>query len=152
MLGFIGVLFIFSPPARTSAGRYIPVAAAFASSVRDILASGTYRRLDGHPVLVFTGARGRYRAHRAFRLARGFASIVGFFLLAGFVNFCARFLLIESFRLARAAVVAPLKYTSLLWSAVLGYVIWGDLPTGWVWLGSAILVASGLWIAQTQRH
>ena len=74
------------------------------------------------------------------------------FLLAGFVNFCAHWLLIESYRLGRAAVVAPFKYTSLLWSAVLGYVIWGDLPGGWVWLGAAILIASGLWIARTERH
>jgi drug/metabolite transporter (DMT)-like permease len=73
------------------------------------------------------------------------------FLLAGAVNFCAHFLLIESYRLARAAVVAPFKYTSLIWSAVLGYLIWGDLPGAWVWAGSAILVVSGLWIAHTQK-
>jgi drug/metabolite transporter (DMT)-like permease len=34
---------------------------------------------------------------------------------------------------------------------VLGYVIWGDAPDAWVWVGSAILVASGLWIARAQK-
>jgi drug/metabolite transporter (DMT)-like permease len=47
--------------------------------------------------------------------------------------------------------VAPFRYTSLLWSAVLGYAIWGDVPHGWVWIGSAILIASGLWIAHSQK-
>ena len=73
------------------------------------------------------------------------------YLLGGFVNFCAQFLLIEAYRLSRAAVVAPFKYSSLLWAAVLGFAIWGDLPGGWVWAGAAILVVSGLWIARTER-
>jgi drug/metabolite transporter (DMT)-like permease len=75
----------------------------------------------------------------------------GWYLLAGAVNFCAHFLIIEALRMARAAVVAPFRYTSLLWSALLGYAIWGDVPGGWVWVGAAILVASGLWIARTQK-
>jgi drug/metabolite transporter (DMT)-like permease len=63
----------------------------------------------------------------------------------------AQFLLIESYRYSRAAVVAPFKYSSLIWAALLGYVIWGDIAGGNIWAGSAILVVSGIWIARTQR-
>ena len=75
----------------------------------------------------------------------------GWYLMAGAVNFAAHFLIIEALRLGRAAVVAPFRYTSLLWSAILGFAIWGDVPDRWVWIGSAILIASGLWIMQSQK-
>ncbi|RPI42672.1 MAG: DMT family transporter [Betaproteobacteria bacterium] len=155
LLGFVGMLFIIQPgSAEFSWALLIPVAAAFASSVRDILAR-ILARTDGSMAILFWSSLVLVLG-TALTAPFGWNAVSaaswGLFLLAGFVNFCAHFLIIEALRLARAAVVAPLKYTSLLWSAVLGYAIWGDMPNGWVWLGAAILVASGLWIAQTQRH
>ncbi len=154
-LGFVGVLIILRPGGTSfSLSLLIPVAAAFASSVRDILSRILARTESSISILFWSSLV--LMAGTALTAPFGWNSVSplgwALFLLAGFVNFCAHLLLIESFRLARAAVVAPFKYTSLLWSVVLGYLIWGDMPDGWIWLGSAILVASGLWIARAQRH
>jgi len=47
---------------------------------------------------------------------------------------------------ATVAVVAPFDYTHMIWAVVYGLVFWGYLP-GWrVWVGAAIIVASGLFI------
>jgi len=154
LLGFVGVLFIIRPGTDDfSWALLVPVAAAFASSMRDML-SRLLARTDSSISILFwsslvmvTGA--------AFSAAFGWVQVSAtqalLYLLGGFVNFCAQFLLIEAYRLSRAAVVAPFKYSSLLWATVLGFVIWGDLPGGWVWAGAAILVVSGLWIARTER-
>ena len=41
------------------------------------------------------------------------------------------------------SVIAPFEYTSLVWSFLLGALIWGDVPRGAVFLGAALIVAAG---------
>jgi len=53
---------------------------------------------------------------------------------------------IRAFRAASVGVVAPFEYTELLWTALIGYVVWNELPTAHVWAGAAVVVASGLYI------
>jgi drug/metabolite transporter (DMT)-like permease len=64
----------------------------------------------------------------------------------------AHILLTESYRLAPASVVAPYDYTSMIWAFLLGYVIFGELPTLFVLLGAAIIVAAGLLVLWRERH
>jgi drug/metabolite transporter (DMT)-like permease len=154
LLGFAGVLCIIRPgTADFSWALLIPVAAAFASSMRDML-SRILARTDSSISILFWSSL-VMMAGAALSAPLGWTEVglaaALLFLLGGFVNFCAQFLLIEAYRFSRAAVVAPFKYSSLLWSAVLGFAIWGDLPGGWVWAGAAVLVVSGLWIAQTEK-
>ena len=51
--------------------------------------------------------------------------------------------------------VSPFYYLMLVWALVIGYVVWGDVPTIGLMIGSAIVVASGLFLlwheAQRQR-
>ena len=53
---------------------------------------------------------------------------------------------IAAFTLASGAIVAPIRYVSVVWAAVLGYAIWDDVPDARVILGAAIIVAAGLYI------
>ncbi len=48
--------------------------------------------------------------------------------------------------LAPPSAVVPLNYLSLVWATILGFAIWGDVPTSSLLLGSAIVAASGLYI------
>ena len=45
-----------------------------------------------------------------------------------------------------ASVVAPFNYGHLIFSAVLGFVIFGYFPDLWAWIGAGLIVASGLYI------
>ena len=54
--------------------------------------------------------------------------------------------------LAPASAVAPFLYLSLIWASVLGFLIWGEVPTIAVAVGSAIVVASGLFIVWRERQ
>jgi drug/metabolite transporter (DMT)-like permease len=44
-------------------------------------------------------------------------------------------------------VLAPLQYTGLLWAAILGWLIWDDIPTLPIVIGNAIIIGSGLYVA-----
>jgi drug/metabolite transporter (DMT)-like permease len=45
---------------------------------------------------------------------------------------------------APASIVSPFHYVQLVWASALGYLVFGDVPSAWTWLGAAIIVASGL--------
>lgn len=60
--------------------------------------------------------------------------------LAGF----AQFTLFEGMKRAPASVIAPFEYTALVWSFLLGYLIWNDLPRSEVFIGAAMIVGAGL--------
>jgi drug/metabolite transporter (DMT)-like permease len=52
----------------------------------------------------------------------------------------------QAFRFAPAAVAAPFSYLSMIWSLLLGYVVWGDVPTVGLIAGASVVAASGLYI------
>lgn len=68
-----------------------------------------------------------------------------FILMAsiGTLGAVAQFLLIEGIKRAPASVVSPLEFTALVWSFVLGYVIWGDVPAINVFGGAGLILVSG---------
>lgn len=55
-------------------------------------------------------------------------------------------LITQAFRLAPAAIVAPFEYTALIWASVLGWLVWGDIPELWIYVGAAVIIASGIYI------
>lgn len=55
-------------------------------------------------------------------------------------------LITQAFRFAPAAVVAPFDYTALLWAALIGWLVWNEIPDFATWIGAAIIIASGLFI------
>lgn len=74
------------------------------------------------------------------------------FILAwlGFLGTMGHYLLFKAFELAPASMLAPFNYTSILWSLLLGYVIFGDLPDEWTIAGVVIIISSGLYITQRE--
>lgn len=51
---------------------------------------------------------------------------------------------------ARAAVIAPLHYTQLIWITLLGWLVFKEWPGPHVWLGAGIIILSGLWLMRAQ--
>jgi len=64
----------------------------------------------------------------------------------GLLGALAQYLLIEAIRRAPASVVSPLEFSALVWSFVLGYLIWADIPGLNVFGGAALIMASGAFI------
>jgi drug/metabolite transporter (DMT)-like permease len=52
----------------------------------------------------------------------------------------------RALHLAPASAVAPFFYLSLVWASILGFAIWGDVPTISLVIGSVVVVASGLFL------
>ncbi len=74
------------------------------------------------------------------------------FLAAGVLGIGATAFITLAFRFAPAAIAAPFDYTAMLWAVLLGWWFWGELPDLWVWVGSALIMGSGLAIAYHDRR
>lgn len=68
------------------------------------------------------------------------------FLLLGVMGFVGHFCLIKSLRVAPASVVSPFTYSTLIWATGFSYFLFAELPDKWVFIGAAIIIASGLYI------
>lgn len=67
-------------------------------------------------------------------------------MVAGFCGGIAQILLTESYRYADMSTIAPFEYTSILLGIVIGYFLFGDVPTATMLAGTAIVVGAGIFI------
>jgi drug/metabolite transporter (DMT)-like permease len=66
--------------------------------------------------------------------------------LSGVANALAQYLWTLALRLGPAAAVSPFYYFLLVWAMLLGFLVWGDVPTPALLAGSAIVVGCGLFL------
>lgn len=71
---------------------------------------------------------------------------------AGICGGVAQIMLTESYRHADLSVVAPFEYSSLVFSVIIGFVFFGDVPTWFMLVGGVIVVASGLFIIYREHQ
>ena len=65
---------------------------------------------------------------------------------AGVLGGVAQILLTQSYRYAEVSTIAPFEYTSIILAIVIGYFIFGDVPQWSMLIGTAIVVAAGIFI------
>lgn len=70
----------------------------------------------------------------------------------GVLGGVSHILLTESYRYAPASVVAPFDYTAMLWAFLFGFWLFGEIPTIHVFIGSAVVVGSGLYVLWRERQ
>jgi drug/metabolite transporter (DMT)-like permease len=62
------------------------------------------------------------------------------------------YFVVRGFQNASAAIIAPFGYIELVGATILGYFVFGNFPDGWTWVGIAIIVASGVYVAYRERR
>jgi len=153
--GFVGVLLVVQPAA---AGfnwfALVALAATATHAARDLL---TRRLRAGIPSIIVTLST----AIVVTIVAAGVSAIEGWqplpmreltllivasaFLSGGY------YLVIDCMRHGELSVVAPFRYTAMLWALLLGYLVWGDVPNLLAWIGIALLIGSGLYIFHREQ-
>jgi drug/metabolite transporter (DMT)-like permease len=149
IVGFAGVLVISAPGADT-----VQIGALFAignailygsvtAGVRGMTATESAETLIMYQMVLLT-------ILFAALLPFGFVVptwIDGALMLAiGVINALGQYWWTRALHLAPASAVTPYYYFSLVWAILLGFLIWGDVPTPSLLIGSAIVVGSGLFL------
>lgn len=80
--------------------------------------------------------------------------IKGWLLLAGagVSSVLAWVGLVNGYRAASPALLAPLEYTALVGGAIAAYFIWDEVPDRWVIVGALLIVASGLFVVYRNKE
>lgn len=53
--------------------------------------------------------------------------------------------------LGQVTVMAPLTYVRVVWGALFGFILFGEVPDLWTWVGAALIVTAGLYLSQLER-
>ena len=155
LVGFIGVMLIIRPTG--DAFRWaalLPLTAATAGAVRDIVT----RRIsvtDSSVCILFWSMTAVTLAGLC-TLPFGWQAIqprdLMLLSLNGLVVGGAQFFLIEALRFTEAKVVAPFRYSSMIWAVLFGFIVWGDLPNMWVLAGTILVVGCGLYVIRAEMR
>jgi len=153
--GFAGTLFIVRPgTAMLSPAAMLALGSALCYSLYQIMT----RRLseDENPLVTLF-----YTSLVGFVAMSLFAPLISLpvrpahvplFVLLGCMGALGHYLLIRAMELQPASTLSPFGYTQLLWVALLGYLIFGDVPDLHAVLGMIIIVGSGLYVAWGHKY
>jgi len=69
----------------------------------------------------------------------------------GVLGVISHFCMILAFTAAPASVAAPFAYVGLIWSALVGLFVFGEVPTTATIAGAIVIAGSGLYILRRER-
>jgi drug/metabolite transporter (DMT)-like permease len=72
--------------------------------------------------------------------------------LLGVLGGFGHYLLALAHRYAPSSVIAPFLYQQVIYMALFGYLVFGDVPSPAMWAGSGVVIASGLYLFARERR
>jgi len=154
--GFVGVLMIIQPQAEGfNLYALVCLAGTALLSVRDLITRWVHA---GIPSILITLSN----TVAVTLLAGGISVLEGWgpvgavdvalLALAAVFLAAAYFLIVSSTRRGDLSLVAPFRYTGLLFATIVGFVVWGDTPNALAWCGIALLIISGIYVLRASRR
>jgi drug/metabolite transporter (DMT)-like permease len=149
LVGFLGVLVIANPGmdsfqigALFALGNAILFGTVVAG-VRGMAATESTETLIMYQLTLLTVCYALFLPF-GFTMPTGFDALI--MIGSGVGNGMAQYLWTRAIHLAPTSAVVPFQYLQLVWAMLLGFAIWGDLPTVNLLIGSAVVIASGMFL------
>jgi drug/metabolite transporter (DMT)-like permease len=157
LFGFAGMVLIVKPsPASFNIWALAALGSAIGSATRDLVT----RRIDpGVPTLgiSFTSVVGTTVTSLILALVieeqwRAPAPVyIGFVVAAAVVLSIGSTMAVSAFRHVDVIVVAPFRYSLLIWSGLAGYFIFGEVSDAFALCGAVLIAGSGLYTLHRER-
>jgi drug/metabolite transporter (DMT)-like permease len=159
-VGFLGVLITLAPHLEFGGGAGGGTGALFAILAAGCSAAATIqvRKLTGTErtgaivlyFFLFTSLLGLSTLVLGWRMPD--LADAALFVVVGVLGGIGQILLTESYRHGDASLVAPFEYTTMLWSLLIGWFVFGQLPTASIALGGGIVAAAGVFVVWRERR
>jgi drug/metabolite transporter (DMT)-like permease len=75
---------------------------------------------------------------------------LGWFALIGALGSTGHLLVIRAYKYADVSAVEPVTFSRLIFAALAGYLVFGEIPDLWVWVGGGVIVAATSYIAHRE--
>ncbi len=155
-IGFGGVLLIAQPDSGGLSGyALVCFLSAILMSARDLMTRRVHATVPSILVTLSTTIAVTLLAG-AVSLVQGWGPIgmadLGILAVAAVMLAIAYVLIVSSTRYGNLSLVAPFRYTALLFAAAIGYIVWGDTPNLLAWCGIALVIGSGIHVLRASRR
>lgn len=151
-IGFVGVLIVLRPGlADRSWAYFLPLAVATMMACYNVLTRFVVRHDSADTSLAYTNAFGALAATVAVALVPGiwqppdafdWAMMAALGLLGSLGHFC----LILAYRHAPVSTLAPFSFTQMILAVAAGWLVFGNWPDLWTFVGAATIAASGIYV------
>lgn len=74
----------------------------------------------------------------------------GLFAVLGIAGGLGHFFMVKAYQLGQASIVGPFDYGQLIGATLLGFLMFNEFPDLWTWVGAALLIGSGLYVARRE--
>ena len=150
-IGFIGVLIIIRPGSDTfQLAALLPLGAVITIAVRDLLTRQMDPSIPSVSVAFY-----------------GFASVIpaglllapindpfvmpqgvewAFMLGAVICGVSGYYAIVQAMRIAETAIIMPFRYMRLIFSMILGMLIFAERPDSWTYVGAAVVIGTGIYM------
>ncbi len=153
VIGFLGVVIAIDPFQDAARGEWIGYAAAFGAAggfAGGVIWVRVITRSESNDSLVFFAALTEMIVGFAVMLWHAepvTARLLVILFGMGALSVLGNLAVYHAIKHAAAATVSQFHYTQIITGAVLGYIIWHEIPTLHMITGVAIIIGSGLYIA-----
>jgi drug/metabolite transporter (DMT)-like permease len=150
IVGFLGVLIVTNPGTETfQIGALFALANAVlygsvTAGVRGMTGTESAETLIMYQHILLTVIFAAFLAFGVRMPANAFDAFL--LVINGVTNAFGQYWWTRALHLAPASAVSPFYYFMLGWAAILGFFIWGEVPTIGLLIGSSIVVGSGLFL------
>lgn len=155
LIGFAAVMLILRPGSTAfQPAALLPLGAAFAYALVMILSRRLSRADSPAAILFWTAFIGMVvtAALLPFDWRPPTPRDWLFFVGLGVAGSLGMLFMVQAYRHAPAAAVAPFDYTVMIWGLILGWLIWRELPDAGIWPGVGLLVGCGLYIIHREAR
>jgi drug/metabolite transporter (DMT)-like permease len=157
-LGFVGVLIVVGPKLGLSGGagwwHLVMLASAPVFAVSFLMTKALTRHETAGTILLWQAI-----SVTLFSLPLAFANWQhpsawqwAGFVLCGALGSLGHYCLTRSFAAADISATQSAKFLDLVWAALLGWIVFADVPTESTLIGGLLICAATLWVARREAH
>lgn len=149
-VGFLGALIMIGPHLSITESSSLGALVALGAAMFSAIAMTFLRSMSGgeHAITI------TFYFSLTFMFCAGLTALGGWpmptatqawlIVLAGLFGVFGQLLMTYSYRYAEASTIAPLDYTGIVWAVLLGYLLFEEIPSPYIWLGAPLVIGAGL--------
>ncbi|MEJ0015574.1 MAG: DMT family transporter [Acetobacteraceae bacterium] len=156
LIGFAGVLIVVWPKLSGTTGYYslVMLASAPLFAVSQLITKALTRRDRTEVIVVWQCLTISLFSFPLALLHWVWPSPVQcvWFLAAGILGSCAHYCSTQAFRVTDVSATQTVRFLELIWAALMGFAVFGDMPTSSTLLGGLVIFAATTWITRREAR
>jgi S-adenosylmethionine uptake transporter len=149
VLGLIGVLIVLRPGAEPlTPGHFAGLAAAAGSATVAVITRKIGKEERAAVLMLYPMMANAVLMGLALPFVYKPLPIehLGLLAVMSALGFTGGLCVIQAYRSADAAIIAPMQYSQIIWGASFGFFVFSEVPDRFTWIGASVIIAAGVYV------